>query len=179
VLGLGLGWSAAMCALKDEVEAVTVVEIDPELIALHRELALFDRLPDGCGAKVRIVEADAFGWRPDRSVDLLFADIWLPLVGGDRVADVRRMQAKVGAARVYFWGQELEIARHSVAAGRGRLDEGDIAETARDMGLPLAGLESPGYAERLRSAADQSMGEHWLSELRPEGFVAPFRPTAE
>jgi hypothetical protein len=131
---------------------------------------------------VRIVEGDAFAWRPDRSVDLLAADIWLPIVGGDRVADVRRMQANVGAARVYFWGQELEIGRHSVAAGRKRLDDGEIAETAREFGLALAGLGSPGYARRLRSAFDQWMGEdHWFSEVRPDGFVEPFqsiRPVA-
>ncbi|HEU0099107.1 MAG TPA: hypothetical protein VFQ67_10060 [Allosphingosinicella sp.] len=176
VFGLGLGWSAALCALKAQVEAVTVVERDPRLIALHRELGLFDRLPGGAGGKVTIVEGDAFTWRPERGVDLLDVDIWLPIVGGDRIAEVRRMQANVGAARIYFWGQELEIARHSVAAGRRRLDDGDIADTVRELGLPLAGLDSPGYAGRLRAAADQWMGENWLSELRPEGWMEPFAP---
>jgi hypothetical protein len=175
VFGLGLGWSTALCALKDEVESVTVVERDPGLIGLHRELGLFDRLPGSAGAKVRIVEDDAFHWRADRTVDLLMADIWLPIVGGDRVAEVRRMQANVSAAQVYFWGQELEIARHAVAAGRGRLDEGEIADTVREFGLPLAGLDSPEYAERLRGAVEQWMGDdHWLSENRPEWFVEPF-----
>jgi hypothetical protein len=85
------------------------------------------------------------------------------------------MQANVGAGRIYFWGQELEIARHAVAAGRG-LDDAEIAATAGEFGLPVAGLDSPGYAVRLRSAAEQWMGDdHWLSELRPEWFVEPFR----
>ena len=176
VFGLGLGWSAALCALKPEVESVTVVERDSELIALHAELGLFDRLPGGAGAKVTIVEGDAFAWRPDRGVDLLAADIWLPIVGGDRVAEVRRIQTEVGAGRVYFWGQELEIARHAVAAGRRRLDDGEIMATVSELGLPLAGPDTPGYADRLRSAVDQWMGDHWLSELRPEGFVQPFLP---
>ena len=180
VLGLGLGWAAALCALKAEVATVTVVEIDAELIALHGALGLFDRLPGGAGAKVRIVEGDAFSWRPDRAVDLLAVDIWLPIVGGDRVAEVRRMQANVGAGQVHFWGQELEIARHSVAAGRQRLDDREIADTARDLGLPLAGLDTQHYAGRLRAAVDQWMGEeHWLSELRPEWFVEPFRRPGE
>jgi len=179
VLGLGLGWSTALCALKPEVESVTVVERDAGLIALHGELGLFERLPGGAGGKVKVVEGDAFTWRPDREVDLLTADIWLPIVGGDRVAEVRRMQANAGAGRVYFWGQELEIARHAVAAGRRRLDDGDIADTARALGLPLAGLDSPGHAARLRSAADHWMGENWLSELRPEGWVEAFQTPAE
>jgi hypothetical protein len=179
VFGLGLGWSAALCALKDEVEAVTVVERDSSLIALHERLDLFGRLRGGAGAKVEIVQADAFTWRPDRSVDLLAADIWLPIVGGDRVEEVRRMQSNVGAGRVYFWGQELEIARHAVAAGRLRLDDGEIADTVRELGLPLAGLDSSGYAARLRSAVDQWMEGHWFSEARPDWFVEAFQAQAE
>ena len=179
VLGLGLGWSAALCALKQEVEEVTVVERDSSLIALHEGLDLFGRLPGGAGAKVRIVEADAFDWRPDRAVDLLAPDIWLPLVGGDRVEEVRRMQANVAAERVYFWGQELEIARHGVAAGRLRLDDGEIADTVRELGLPLAGLDSPDYAARLNAAAEQWMGDHWLSKLRPDWLVDPFLPISD
>lgn len=178
VFGLGLGWSTSLCALKSEVEAVTVVERDSQLIALHGELGLFDRLPGGAGAKIRIVEGDACTWHPDNEVDLLAADIWLPIVGGDRVAEMRRMQSNAGASRVYFWGQELEIARHAVAAGRLRLDDGEIADTVREFGLPLAGLDSPFYAARLRAAADQWMGDHWLSELRPDGFEQPFRSHA-
>ncbi|HEX8308588.1 MAG TPA: hypothetical protein VF645_09250 [Allosphingosinicella sp.] len=177
VFGLGLGWSAALCALKQEVESVTVVERDSSLIALHGRLGLFDRLPGGAGGKVEIVEGDAFTWRPNRPVDLLAADIWLPIVGGDRVEEVRRMQSNVGAHQVYFWGQELEIARHAVAAGRLRLDDAEIADTAREFGLPLAGLHSPDYAARLSAAAEQWMADHWLSELRPDWFVEPFQPT--
>ncbi|HEY0131915.1 MAG TPA: hypothetical protein VGB57_10970, partial [Allosphingosinicella sp.] len=49
VFGLGLGWTTALCALKDEVEAVTVVERDSQLIALHGALGLLDGLPGGAG----------------------------------------------------------------------------------------------------------------------------------
>lgn len=167
IFGLGMGWAAAASALRPGVRSVTVVERDAELIALHEALDLFGRLPDGAGRKVRIVEGDAFGWRPDRPIDLLMADIWLPLVGDGRVEEVRRMQAGVNARSVYFWGQELELARHAVAAGRTRLDEAEIRATADAFGLPLAGLDSPGHAHRLRAAAAQWMNDHWLTELRP------------
>ena len=168
ILGLGMGWAAAATALRPEVSAVTVVERDVDLIALHGELDLFGRLPDGCGGKVRIVQADAFEWRPDSPVDLLMPDIWLQLVAGDRIADVRRMQANVGARHIYFWGQELEIARHSVAAGRPRLDDDAIRATVDSFGLPLIGPGSPDYASRLRAAAEQWMNDHWLTDARPE-----------
>jgi hypothetical protein len=167
VFGLGMGWSAAASALRPETLSVTIVERDPELIALHSALDLFGRLPDQAGEKVRIVEGDAFGWRPGGPVDLLMADVWLPLVGDDRVEEVRAMQANVNARQIYFWGQELEIARHAIAAGRPRLDDAEIKATADAFGLPLAGLDTADYAPRLRAAAAQWMNDHWLSELCP------------
>jgi hypothetical protein len=167
IFGLGMGWSAAASALRPETSSVTVIERDPELIALHEALDLFGRLPDQLGRKVRIVEGDAFEWRPDGPVDLLMLDIWLNLVTDGRVEEVRRMQANVNARRIYFWGQELELARHAVAAGRSRLGDADICATAGEIGQPLAGLDTPGYARRLRAAAEQWMNEHWLSDLRP------------
>ena len=166
LFGLGLGWLAALCAMRPEIERVTVVELDAGLIALHHELALFDRLPGGAGRKVRVVEGDALEWRPDGPVDWLHIDIWQALVGDDRLAEVRRIQANVGAAALHFWGQELEIARHAAAAGHA-LDEAGIAATIAGLGLPLAGAGEPGYAERLRGAAANWMKGHSLARASP------------
>lgn len=162
VLGLGLGWAAAECAINPAVTAVTVVEFDPEVIALHYELDLFGRLPGDCGAKVRIVQADAKSWRPETPVDLLLPDIWLPLISAeDRVAEMRAIQHNIGAAAIHFWGQELEIARHAVAAGR-ELNDAGIAATIAEFGLPLVGPETPDYAARLQTAAKAWMRGRWL-----------------
>lgn len=162
IMGLGMGWAAAECALDPEVDRVTVIERDPDVIALHRELALFDRLPGGCGDKVRIVEGDALEWRPDEAVDLLMPDIWLPLVSpDDRAAEVARMQANVGAAGIYFWGQEMEIARQAAARGLA-IDDAGIAEIVARWGLPLVGLDTPDYAARTRAAAKAWMRGRWL-----------------
>lgn len=163
VLGLGMGWSAAASALRDEVTAVTVVERDPDVIAMHRELDLFARLPGGAGDKVQIVAGDALDWTPDAPVDLLMPDIWLPLVSDGRVEEVRRMQGNVDARAVYFWGQEMEIARHARAAGR-EIDAEGVAATVADFGLPLIGPELPGYPDCVRAAADAWMRDRWLPE---------------
>jgi hypothetical protein len=96
-------------------------------------------------------------------VDLLMPDIWLPLVSDGRVEEVRQMQHNLGAASVYFWGQEMEIARHAVAAGRS-IDDVGIAATVADFGLPLAGLNSLDYAARTTIAAERWMGSRWLQE---------------
>ncbi len=75
--GLGLGYFAFMCARKDEVESVTVVERDESVISLFREMLLpgFEN-PE----KVNIICADAFEFAkyeaPDMKFNYIFADIW-------------------------------------------------------------------------------------------------------
>lgn len=162
IFGLGMGWVAAECALTPQVTDVTVVERDADVIELHRALDLFGRLPDGCGTKVRIVQGDAMEWVPDRPVDLLMPDIWLPLVSEqDRTIEVRRMQANVGAAEVYFWGQELELARQCALIGCA-IDDAGVARAAEAMGLPLAGLDTPDYPALVAAAAKTWMRGRWL-----------------
>ncbi len=166
IFGLGMGWAAAATAARPEVDSVTVVERDPEVIELVGALDPFAQLPERARAKLRLIHADALDYRPDCAVDLLMPDIWLPIVNDGRVEEVRRMQDNVGAASVYFWGQELEIARHAVAAGRA-LDGAGIAATVADFGLPLIGLDFPGYAEKLAAAARMWMRGRWLPGSTP------------
>lgn len=168
IFGMGMGWAAAVSALRDEVTAVTVVELDKDVLALHRKLDVFAQLPEAARAKITVVQGDAYAWRPDGPVDLLMPDIWRPLVSDGRVEEVRRMQANVQARSIYFWGQEMEIARHAAAAGRPWDDDG-IAATIAEFGLPLIGPEFPGYADKLDAAARRWMAGRWLP-----GTVPPF-----
>lgn len=161
IMGLGMGWAAMATAMRDQVAAVTVVERDPDVLALHEQLDLFDQLPKAARAKLRIIEGDAYTYRPHAPVDLLMPDIWLPLINDGRVDEVRRMQANARAEAIYFWGQELEIARHARAAGRD-LDEAGIAATIADFGLPLIGPDYPGYPALLATAATRWMRRRWL-----------------
>lgn len=162
VMGLGMGWAAAATALRDEVTAVTIVECDRQVIDLHAELDLSAQLPAAARAKLRIVEGDACTYVPDAPVDLLMPDIWLPLVNDGRVEEVRAMQANARAASIYFWGQELEIARHARAVGRA-FDQAGIAATIADFGVPLIGLEWPGYPDLVAAAAQRWMRGRWLT----------------
>ena len=75
--GLGLGYYTYMVSEKNEVASVTVVEKDPDVIALFREYVLpqFSH-PE----KVHIVNADAFEYAekemPKERFDLAFVDTW-------------------------------------------------------------------------------------------------------
>jgi hypothetical protein len=163
IFGLGLGWAAAATCCIPAVRRVTVVEQDADVIALHEQLGVFDQLPEEARAKLAIEPGDAYAYRPAEPVDLLMPDIWLPLVGGDRVGEVRRMQANVAAGAIYFWGQELEIARHAVAAGR-TLDAGGIAATVAAFDLPLLIPDEADYGRRVEAAAAQWMRGRWLAD---------------
>ena len=101
-----------------------------------------------------------------RPVDLLLPDIWLPLVSDGRLDEVRRMQANAGAGAIHFWGQEMEIARHAVAAGRA-LDAVGVAATIAGFGLPLIGANSPDYAAKVEAAARRWMRGRWLPGSEP------------
>ena len=166
IFGLGLGWAACACAALPAVRVVTVVEKDRDVLALHRELDIFAQLSSEARAKLRIVEGDAFAYRPEAPVDLLLPDIWLPLVNDGRLEEVRAMQANVGARAVHFWGQEMELVRHAAAAGRA-LDAAGIDATIADTGLPLVGTGDPDYAAKAEAAARRWMRGRWLLGSEP------------
>lgn len=74
--GLGLGMVALACALKPEVERLTVVEIEPSVIGLVAPL--LDKALGELADKVAIVEADVFEWKPPKGelYDMVWMDVW-------------------------------------------------------------------------------------------------------
>jgi len=157
VFGLGMGWLAANAALLPEVERVSVVERDPDIIALAHSSGVFEQLPEAARRKLDIIQADAFDWVPSAPVDNMQADIWLTLAEDGKLAAVRRMQRNVGARRLYFWGQELEIWRHACRRARGipaTLDWETLRDIIHtDLQLPLIVPDWPDYPQRIVSAA--------------------------
>lgn len=75
--GLGLGYYPLMCALKENVESVTIVEFDENIINLFKKhlLPLFPNKE-----KITVVHADAFKYCKENNVNELFdfayMDIW-------------------------------------------------------------------------------------------------------
>lgn len=112
IMGLGMGWIAANCALNPEVTRVRIIECDADIIRLYHQCGAHESLPPEARDKISILEADALAWRPDPDdeVDFLYVDIWLALDEPQALEQVRQMQARVAASVVYFWGQELAIA---------------------------------------------------------------------
>lgn len=116
-LGLGLGYFAFCTAEKENVECVTVVERDADVIDLFTRFIL-PQFPHK--EKVKIVKADAFDYletlSPD-DFDYLFADLWhdqsdgLPLY-----LRLRRMEKAKGWKQTDYWIEPtiLSSLRHMV-----------------------------------------------------------------
>jgi len=154
VFGFGMGWITVNTALKPEVDRVIVVERDPEVLALADLSGVFDGLSSEMRDKIELVEADALSWRPAGPVTTLQADIWPNMYEHSVLADVRRMQANVGAEQVYFWGQEAEFVRQAMAhhGGDADLDWPMIREiVAGPIGLPLTLPDWPDYPKAIMS----------------------------
>lgn len=152
VMGLGMGWAAANAALRPEVTRVTVIEMDPEVIGLIDELGIFGQLPPEAAAKISVIQGDALAYTPEMPADTLLADIWLSLNGDDRVPQVQTMAANTRAGGVYFWGQEMVIARRARALGLA-LDTATVGRIIDELKLPLIGPEWSNYPELIERAA--------------------------
>lgn len=156
VMGLGMGWLAANVALRPEVSRLTVVERDADVIALIDATELLQHLPAEAREKIEIVQADARDWRPDQPVDTLQADIWRKFIEDGKLSEVRHIQDNVGAAAVYFWGQEMEIWRMACrrTGGAPHLDWPMLREiVSKDIGLPLILPDWPDYPEKIAAGA--------------------------
>ena len=77
VLGLGMGYVPFMMALKDNVESITIIEKDPEIISLFNDL-IWPNFKNK--EKIKIVQDDAISYYNKRvnqaKYDYAFADLW-------------------------------------------------------------------------------------------------------
>lgn len=86
--GLGIGLIPTKIAPYPRVESITVLEIEPEIIRLvepHIRSYL-----DGDSDKLRIIQADAYEWQPDRKFDTMYMDIWQSICS-DNWDDMKRL----------------------------------------------------------------------------------------
>ena len=90
ITGLGIGVILNACLNKPEVEHCTVIEIEPDVIALvapHYQKKWGDRLT--------IVNEDAFKYRPQKGIkyDMIWHDIWSNICT-DNYKEIKTLKAK-------------------------------------------------------------------------------------
>ena len=104
-IGLGLGYFAFHAIQKGEVQHLTVVERDRDVIDLFRSV-LLPQFPNA--EKLEIVQADAFDFLKDPKTllqyDSVFADLWHdPSDGLDLYIRLRKIETKVKADKIDYW----------------------------------------------------------------------------
>lgn len=92
--GLGLGWVAAEILSHENVEKVTIIEIDKDVILL-----VGPSLERAFGGRVEIIHADAFDY-PDRLIpgtrfSVVWHDVW-PTICSDNLEDMKRLHRRYG-----------------------------------------------------------------------------------
>lgn len=170
VMGLGMGWVAINIALNPAVERVTVIELDPEVIALFDHSQAILGLPEDIRNKLEIVQADALQWQPDSPVDFLYADIWRCLEEPQTLDDVRRMQANVQAETIYFWGQELAI--HALVDHIGSWQQQVQRCVAETIALPLLQPADFNYPQMIADVV-RLRREHKPAQVAPQIRLRP------
>lgn len=96
VYGLGLGYFAYMAAVKDDVETLTVVDVDESVIELFKK-HIWPQFPEAASRKIIVLQQDAFAnaeqsyfLRYGQPYDLVFTDLWHDV--GDGLPLYRRMR---------------------------------------------------------------------------------------
>ncbi len=108
--GLGLGYYAFHCLLKEEVESVTVVEKNPAVIDVFTRLLLpfFPRKE-----ALRIVQADAFDYAantmPLEGYDTVFTDLWHDVADGIPLFQQMKALEVPGPAYLYWIEKTLRV----------------------------------------------------------------------
>lgn len=102
-LGCGMGYFAYMASIKEDVESVTIVELEQSVIDLFENCLLpqFDNKD-----KITIVKADAVEYlknMPDGTYDYCFADIWLGVEDIVPYFAVKEIGRKLQKTKIDYW----------------------------------------------------------------------------
>ncbi len=109
-LGCGMGYFAYMAALKDDVESVTIVEREQDVIDLFTNFIL----PQfSCKNKINIVHADAFDYMEelaDGEYDYCFADIWRGNNDTVPYLKMKKLCSRFHKTTVSYWIEDALIS---------------------------------------------------------------------
>lgn len=107
VAGLGMGLYLYNIIQKPDVNKVTVLEMDHEIISAFRYFSHPEKWLNW--NKVNLIIGDAREIRLSDPVDFLYVDIWATLGSEEAISDTQSIASKLTPKKVGFWGQELEF----------------------------------------------------------------------
>jgi hypothetical protein len=153
IAGLGMGLALYNALLRPAVRRVTVIERDPEVIALFEEIRGSEwSVPE----RFAIELADVLVWRSAEPVDYLYADIWDRLGMPEAAADARAMCCNLRPKAAGFWGMEANFV--SFLAGNRcspPVTRRQFRDWARSLGMPVAAYGHNSWLARIPDVATQ------------------------
>jgi hypothetical protein len=153
IAGLGIGLALYNALLRPVVRRVTVLERDPEVIALFAAITGSGWLRS---SRFSIEEVDARKWHSSEPVDFLYADIWDKIGAPEAAADTRVMCRNLRPKSAGYWGMEANfvsfLARHCY---KPPVTPGQFQAWARSLGLPVAAYNNRAWLSRIPDVATQ------------------------
>ncbi|MCQ2147635.1 MAG: hypothetical protein MJZ16_08975 [Bacteroidales bacterium] len=112
--GLGLGYFTFMASMKENVESITVVERDLDVIRLF-EKHILPQFPDK--GKIRIVRSDAFAYMdktmPEEKFDYAFVDLWHDTSDGlSLYLRTKRRESLSPCTKFLYWVEESLLSSY-------------------------------------------------------------------
>jgi hypothetical protein len=153
IAGLGMGLALYNALLHPAVQRVTVVERDPEIVALFGEIRGSEwPSPD----RFVIELADARVWQSPEPVDYFYADIWDKLGAREAAADTRAICRNLHPKSAGYWGMEADfvsfLAHHRF---RPPVTRSQFRAWARKLGVPVAAYGNHAWLSRIPDVATQ------------------------
>lgn len=138
VFGLGLGYFAYMISLKNDVERITIIERDNDVIELF-EKYIFPQFEHK--EKISIIKSDAFEYvrtiSKKDSYDFVFVDLWHDVSDGiELYLKMKKEEHNFKEAKVSYWIEKsilTEIKKASFNALYGRIKNGDKQIKYKDV----------------------------------------------
>ena len=121
VLGLGLGYFAYMCARKEDVSKLVIVEINEKILNIFKKhiLPLME-----CRDKIELVLGDAIAYTDkiaDGEFDFVYADIWEGAVdGAEPYTAIKKNEKRLKDTKFAYW-IEPQIRAYLAEQSKGSL----------------------------------------------------------
>ena len=161
LMGAGMGVALFNLLARPEVRRVTLVEREPLVLEILEQGAGMSAWPGY--EKLHTALADALVFSPDQAVDHLYVDIW-PTIGEKRnVEEMQTIQARVRAASVGWWGQEIHFLEWLKQRGE-TPSLTSYRAWAAELGLPLIERENPAYIDAVSQVAKSYCYQSFLAD---------------
>ena len=176
-LGCGMGYFAYMASIKEDVESITIIELEQNVIDLFEKCILpqFENKD-----KIKIVKADAVEYlrnTEDGVYDYCFADIWIGIEDIAPYFAVKEIGRNLRKTKIEYWIEDsfaillsssvwIEIMKAFSEANKMEippLDESKLASSDK---------RKENYIQRILSDVEISKPEHIDYYMKPQNIIS-------